>query len=67
MTRYDRIKQDIYQTVNSRLVAGPHGDNLDHAQRLAYELGFVIGILADLAERDSYVKDELYARLKRVS
>jgi hypothetical protein len=30
---------------------------------LAYELGVVIGLLADLAERDSYVYEELRARL----
>jgi hypothetical protein len=33
---------------------------------LAYELGVVIGLLADLAERDSLVYEELQARLRKM-
>jgi len=65
MTRKDQIVQDIYTVINGRLNISEHANNLDHSQRLAYELGFIVGILADLAERDSYVHDELYTRLRR--
>ena len=67
MTRKDRIVQDIYTVINGRLNISEQANNLDHAQRLAYELGFIVGILADLAEGDSYVEETLYRRLKNRS
>lgn len=67
MTRKDRIVQDIYTVINGRLNISEQANNLDHSQRLAYELGFIVGILADLAEGDSYVEETLYRRLKNRS
>ena len=67
MTRKDRIVQDIYTVINGRLNISEHANNQDHAQRLAYELGFIVAILADLAEGDSYVEETLYRRLKNRS
>jgi hypothetical protein len=52
--------------LQARLAASSLSNTPNHAQRLAYELGVVIGLLADLAERDSYVYEELQARLRKM-
>lgn len=63
-TRHQQITQDIYSALHARLDASSLSRCPDHSQRLAYELGVVIGLLADLAERDSYVYTALRARLR---
>jgi len=65
-TQHQQITQDIYRVLQARLAASSLSSCPDHSQRLAYELGVVIGLLADLAERDSYVYEELQARLRKM-
>jgi len=65
-TQHHDITQDIYSALHARLDASSLSSCPDHSQRLAYELGVVIGLLADLAERDSYVYEELQARLRKM-
>jgi hypothetical protein len=65
-TRHQQITQDIDRALQARLAASSLSSCPDHAQRRAYQLGLVISLLADLAERDSYVYEELQARLRKM-
>jgi len=65
-TQHQQITQDIYRMLHARLAASSLSSCTNHSQRLAYELGVVTGLLADLAERDSLVYEELQARLRRM-
>jgi hypothetical protein len=59
------IRTELIAHVRDRLNSNPQHGLWSKQQRLAYELGYMMGILVVLAERDPKVLQELRARIDR--
>jgi hypothetical protein len=63
MTNKETLRSEVIRLVRERLNSNPHHASWNKSERLTYELGYVVGILVSLAERDPSIKRELMARL----
>ena len=63
MTNKETLRSEVIRHVRERLNSNPHHASWNKSERLTYELGYVMGILISLAERDPSIKRELMARL----
>jgi hypothetical protein len=63
MTTRETLRSEVIAHVRERLNSNPHHASWNKSERLTYELGYVMGILISLAERDPSIKRELMARL----
>jgi len=65
MTNKETLRSEVIRHVRERLDSNPHHASWNKTERLTYELGYVVGILVSLAERDSAVRRELLIKLKK--
>jgi hypothetical protein len=63
MTTRETLRSEVIRHVRERLNSNPHHAAWNKSERLTYELGYVMGILVSLAERDPAIKQELMTRL----
>jgi hypothetical protein len=63
MTTQETLRSEVIAHVRERLNSNPHHASWNKTERLTYELGYVMGILVSLAERDPSIKRELMSRL----
>ena len=65
MTNKETLRSEVIGLVRERLNSNPHHASWNKTERLTYELGYVVGILVSLEERDSAVGRELMIKLKK--
>jgi len=63
MTTRETLRSELIRHVRERLNSNPHHASWNKTERLTYELGYVVGILVSLAERDPSILRELMSRL----
>jgi len=62
-TYQDRVQSYVHRLLNDRIDHSPYKDNTDTATRVCYELGLLVGVVAQLSQDDSLVLDRVRAIL----
>ena len=61
----DRVHKLIYRLLNDRIDRSVYSDNTNTATRVCYELGLLVGVVAELSLEDSHVLDRVRAILSK--